>query len=160
MAPGRHARTSPSIATLVESRPPGSLSLTLRVRGPLPAEAVWERYADPSLWRAWGPYIRGVDGLGPRLRAATRGRVLGPLGVVADAVVAAVDEDARTWSWAARSGPFVLRLTHGVESVVLRDGASGTRAWLTVRGAPVVVLAYALPATLALTALVRRRVEQ
>lgn len=173
MAPGRHARTTPPppstaplpptsipTAAVVERRSPGSLALTLRVRGPLTPGEVWERYADPSLWPAWGPYIRGVEGLGPRLHAGARGRVLGPLGVVADAVVSAVDEEARTWSWAARSGPFVLRLTHGVESTTLRDGAPGTLARLTVRGAPAIVLGYALPATLALTALVRRRIER
>lgn len=163
MASGRHARTpdptSIPTAHLVESDRPGSLRLTLRVRGLLAPDEVWERYADTSLWPAWGPYIRGVEGLGPRLRAGARGRVLGPFGVVAHAVVTAVDEDARTWSWAARSGRFVLRLTHGVESVAGPDGAAGTRAWLTVHGAPAIVLGYALPATLALTALVRRRIE-
>ncbi|WP_199224444.1 hypothetical protein [Serinibacter arcticus] len=68
-------------------------------------------------------------------------------------VVLAVDEARLTWSWRARSGPVVLELEHGVDPA---PSGTGTRTWLTIRGAAPVVLAYSVAARVALVSLVRR----
>ncbi|GMA32955.1 hypothetical protein [Litorihabitans aurantiacus] len=75
----------------------------------------------------------------------------GPLGLRAEVVVTAVDESTRTWSWTARSGPVELDLAHGVGPA----GDGGARTWLRIRGPRPLVLAYAVPARLALRRLVR-----
>lgn len=133
------------------------MQLTLRATGTVPADEVWERYADPSRWSEWGPYVTGATLTTPRLAAGARGVVRGPLGVSAAVVILAVDEIARTWAWRARCGPLVLVLEHGVEDLGVEERGRGTRTWLTLRGAAPLVLAYSLPARVALRALVRGR---
>ena len=65
--------------------------------------------------------------------------------------VLAVDADARTWRWRARLGPVVLILDHEVAA----RPAGGCVGVLAISGATPAVLAYLLPAQLALGALVR-----
>ena len=93
--------------------------------------------------------IRG-NGATFKLPAGTTGKVRGPLGVSADFVVDAVDEQARTWSWTVRRWPLTLRLTHAVRR---RPGGSMTS--LTVEGPLPVVALYAPLARFALGRLVR-----
>ena len=122
------------------------------VDGPRTPDEVWERYARPELWSEWAPQIRGVEVDVDRMVAGARGRVLGWVGVYADFVVDAWDDDLRRWSWTVKPrlsvppvGLPVLRLRHGV-----RAAEGGSRAWLVVEGPAVLVVGYLLPARLAL----------
>ena len=63
-----------------------------------------------------------------------------------------MDATARTWRWRARLGPVALVLDHEVAA----RPAGGCVAVLAVSGAPAAVLAYLVPAQLALRSLVRR----
>lgn len=144
------------------------MRLVLRARGPAPAEAAWERYADLRAWPAWSPQIAGVDVEGPlRLRAGLRGAVLGPrlLGrplLVAAFVVEEVDAAARRWSWAVEPRRVLLpvpravgrwarlRLVHAVTGT-----EQGSATALELHGPAPVVLGYAGPAWVALRNLVR-----
>ncbi|MEJ5945204.1 hypothetical protein WDZ17_07825 [Pseudokineococcus basanitobsidens] len=87
-----------------------------------------------------------------------RGEVSGPLGVRVHAQVGHVDHDGRSWSWTVRlARPALPRVALHLEHAVAgRAGAAGGAVTsLVLTGHPVVVLAYALPARLALGRLVR-----
>lgn len=119
--------------------------------GPLPPDAVWERYADLSAWKEWSPQIRWVESSGDRLAPGLTGTVHGVLGVRVRFTVLAVDGSARTWSWRVRSGPVTMLLHHAV--LAGRDG--GTSTTLEIEGPAPAVLAYAPVAQVALRRLVR-----
>jgi hypothetical protein len=118
--------------------------------GALHPQAVWERYAELSEWKGWSPQIRWVQSAGTRLTRGLTGTVHGLFGVTADFEVLAVDEDRRTWSWRARSGPVTLTLHHAVLQV-----GTGTQTTLEIEGPAVAVLPYAPLARVALRRLVR-----
>jgi len=122
------------------------------VVGDLDPRAVWERYAELSVWKDWSPQIRWVDASADRLAPGLTGTVHGLLGVTADFEVLTVDEARRTWSWRARSGPVELLLHH---AVLAHDG--GSQATLEISGPGPAVLAYAPVAEVALRRLVRSR---
>lgn len=144
------------------------MRLVLRASGPAPAATAWERYADVSLWRTWSPQISAVHVRGPmRLRTGLHGTVLGlpllgrPL-LVARFVVEGFDEQVRRWSWRVEPARAVvpvpaalgcwarMRLVHAVTGEDLGSATS-----LQVTGAAPLVLAYAVPAWVALRQLVR-----
>jgi polyketide cyclase/dehydrase/lipid transport protein len=125
-------------------------AMTLQTRGPLPVEAVWERYADPQRWPDWAPQIRRVDAVG-RLRPGLTGRVHSYLPPGIAFKVTAVDARKRTWSWRVQLGPLTLNLEHGV-----REGNhGGSETWLRLHGPMPLLLAYAPLARYALGRLVR-----
>lgn len=126
-----------------------SVTTTVRARGTLAPQRAWERYDRLDLWSRWSPQITGVEAESARLRPGLRGRVRGPLGVAIPFRVTSVDEVARTWEWEVAVGPLQLTMRHGVTA---RAGGSAT--WLTVTGPGPVVLAYLLPARVALHRLV------
>ncbi|BBG02423.1 MULTISPECIES: SRPBCC family protein [Pseudonocardia] len=130
------------------------MRLTLHARGPQPADEVWERYAVPSRWPDWAPWITGVDCPDDRIRTGSTGVVRGPLGVpAARFTVTELDERLGTWAWDVGLGPVRLSLDHGV-----RPSGGGSRTWLTIEGPAAAVLGYALPARVSLEMLVRRAV--
>lgn len=118
--------------------------------GDLHPHAVWERYARLSEWTTWSPQIRWVEATQARLVPGLTGTVHGLCGVRAGFEVLGVDEELRTWSWRARSGPVELLLHH---AVLARD--DGTEATLEITGPAPAVLAYAPIAEVALRRLVR-----
>lgn len=118
--------------------------------GPLPPATVWERYAKPSVWSSWSPQIVRVECAQDRLAAGLTGRVHGLFGVTADFEVVTVDEQRRTWSWRATTGPVTLTLHHAVLEV-----GPGTQTTLEFDGPALAVLPYALVAQVALRRLVR-----
>ncbi len=129
--------------------------LTLRATGPIDATTAWRRYAEPRLWSAWAPHIRGVNYVPARLHTGEGGEVIGPLGLRVPFRIDAVDEEARTWSWTvwlrARGLTLVtVDLAHGVEAQGL-----GSTTWLRLRGAWPVIVAYAPISRWALRYLVR-----
>lgn len=128
------------------------MEITLDASGSAPAGVVWERYVNPDRWTTWAPQIRDVVYATSRLTADTTGSVVGPLGARIDFEVTDVDESEWQWSWNAwwHSRTLGLSLTHGVA-----HKQTGSRTWLTVVGAPVLVLPYAPVAKLALLQLVR-----
>ncbi len=118
--------------------------------GALPPHAVWERYATPSVWPSWSPQIVRVECVPDRLTAGLTGRVHGLFGVTTDFEVLRVDEQRRTWSWRATTGPVTLTLHHAV-----LDVDPGTQTTLEIEGPAVAVLPYAPLAQVALRRLVR-----
>jgi hypothetical protein len=114
-------------------------------------EEVWRRYADLDEWRAWAPFILAVESPGRELAAGLAGTVTAVGGLRVAFEVLAVDAPARTWRWRARLGPVALVLDHEVTA----RPSGGCVTVLVVSGTPAVVLAYLLPAQLALRALVR-----
>ncbi|GLY31291.1 hypothetical protein [Kineosporia sp. NBRC 101731] len=125
--------------------------ITTRVRadGPVEVEVAWLRYLEPERWTSWSPQLRRVEYEFGRLRPGTGGRVFGPLGLWLNFWIEDVDEDARTWTWVVRRGPFSVVLQHGVE-----PGPRGSRTWLALRGPAPLVLPYLPMARLALHRLV------
>jgi hypothetical protein len=125
-----------------------------RARGGLPAEEVWERYADPHRWASWAPQIRRVDTAAARIAPGVTGTVHGPLGLRIRFTITDVDEAGRTWAWEVTPSvpplPLHLRLEHGVD-----DRPQGSATWLTIRGPAPVVAAYLPVARIALEFLVR-----
>ncbi|MGB3186054.1 MAG: SRPBCC family protein [Ornithinimicrobium sp.] len=129
--------------------------LTVHARGPLPAEAVWERYAVPARWHTWAPHISSVEYAEARLAQGARGRVLGPLGATATFVIDSVDEPSQTWAWTVTvpvggTSLMSVKLHHDVRS-------RGEGSWTSLRlGGPVIVIAgYAPIAWYALRRLTR-----
>lgn len=127
----------------------------LRVQGPADPQIVWDRYADPTLWATWSPYIRGVTYPHDRIRSGARGQVHGPLGLRVPFTVDAVDEEDLTWSWTVRlrcaqRDVVTVGLDHGVEPC-----GRGAATWLHLRGAWPVVVGYAPIARCALSRLLR-----
>ena len=120
------------------------MRITLSATGPADPDAVWERYAEPSLWSGWSPQVRHVTP-DHRLHAGMRGRV----DLVLPFVVLDVDEVGRRWSWVAGQWPLRVHLEHTVEP----DGP-GTRTTLLVAGPAALVLPYLPLAQLALRRLV------
>ncbi len=118
--------------------------------GPLPPPAVWERYARPSVWPSWSPQILRVECAQDRLTPGLTGRVHGLFGVKADFDVLTVDEQRRTWSWRAATGPITLTLHHAVLAA-----GDGTQTTLEIDGPALAVLPYAPVAQVALRRLVR-----
>jgi len=114
-------------------------------------DEVWRRYADLDEWPVWAPFIRAVEGPGRELAAGLAGTVTAVGGLRVTFEVLAVDAPARTWRWRARLGPVALVLDHEVAA----RPSGGCVTVLAVSGAPAVVLAYLVPARLALRALVR-----
>jgi len=124
---------------------------TIAAVGPADPELVWDKYIHPERWSEWSPQINGVDSADSPVRAGSRGRVRGPLGVGVDFEVLGVDHEKRCWEWrVVLLGGICLTLGHAVE----RRG-SGTRTTLDISGPPPIVLGYAPVAYLALTRLVR-----
>ena len=125
-----------------------------RASSRLPAEEVWERYADPHRWASWAPQIRRVDTAAARIAPGVTGTVHGPLGLRIRFTVVDVDEAGRTWTWEVTPSvpplPLHLRLEHGVD-----DRPQGSATWLTVRGPAPVVAAYLPLARIPLEFLVR-----
>ena len=115
-----------------------------------PAE-VWRRYADLDEWSRWAPFITAVETSGRVLVVGLTGTVIAVGGLRVRFEVLAVDPAARTWRWRARLGPVALVLDH---EVAARPGG-GCVAVLALSGAPPIVLAYLVPAQLALRSLVR-----
>ncbi len=146
------------------------MRLTLRARGSASPDLAWERYADLDAWAAWSPQVESVITGGPRrLQQGLRGCAVGApllgrplLRVTFD--VGRVDEACRRWGWTvvpARLGvdlpgalgrALSLRLDHAVH-----PAPGGSSTTLVLHGRAPVVLGYALPALIALTALVRGR---
>ncbi len=144
------------------------MRLVLRARGPAPAAAAWERYADLRAWPAWSPQITGVEVDGPpRLREGLCGTVLGPrlAGrplLLAGFVVEGLDEPARRWAWVVEPLRVLLpvpapvrrwarmRLVHAVTGT-----ERGSATTLELDGPAPLVLGYAGPAWVALRNLVR-----
>jgi hypothetical protein len=114
-------------------------------------EEVWRRYADLDEWPVWAPFIQAVESPGRELAAGLTGTVTAVGGLRVAFEVLAVDAPARTWRWRARLGPVALVLDHEVTA----RPSGGCVTVLAVSGTPAVVLAYLLPAQLALRALVR-----
>ncbi|GAB2935508.1 hypothetical protein GCM10027047_35080 [Rhodococcus aerolatus] len=134
------------------------MQLRLTAAGPAHPDEVWDRYFRPRRWSEWSPQIRRVERSTEEIRVGTTGRVWGPPGLAVDFTVTDVDPAARTWAWRVRVlllGTH-LALRHGVEARDTDDPGAGTRTWLEVRGARVVVTGYAPLARLALSRLVRR----
>jgi hypothetical protein len=124
---------------------------SVAVVGPVDVAEAWERYAVISRWPTWAPPILRVEASAPRLAAGVSGVVHGPLGLRVSFTVEAVDEQARSWSWAVRSGPVRMRLVHQV----LATAEGGTAATLTVIGPAPLALLYPDLARVALARLVR-----
>ena len=119
--------------------------------GPASPDVVWDRYIRPENWSGWSPQIRSVDSPDSPVRAGSRGRVHGPLGVVVDFEVLEVDLEKRCWEWRVTlPGDVRLTLGHAVE-----PRGSGTRTTLDISGPAPIVLGYAPVAYVALTRLVR-----
>ena len=127
------------------------MRITLSARGGADAELVWQRYFRPELWSQWSPQIRRVDYPERAIRAGGTGRVHGP-GITVDFRITDVDPAARRWAWEVRVPVLgcAIGLEHGVQAL-----ADGTRTWLRVRGAPLLVIGYAPAAQWALSRLVR-----
>ena len=125
---------------------------TLTQAGDASPEVVWRRYADLDEWPRWAPFIQAADGSGRELVAGLTGTVTAVGGLRVGFEVLAVDAAARTWRWRARLGPVALVLDHEVTA----RPAGGCVAVLAVSGTPAAVLAYRVPAQLALRSLVRR----
>jgi hypothetical protein len=124
-------------------------SLTVQARGSAPADAAWERYADPQKWPQWAPQIRRVEAVG-RLRPGLTGRVYSYLPPGIAFRVLEVDAKRKTWSWRVQLGPLSLVLEHGV-----REGRhGGSETWLRLNGPLPVVVLYAPLARYALGHLV------
>jgi hypothetical protein len=115
-----------------------------------PAE-VWRRYADLDEWSVWAPFIQAVDSAGRELVPGLTGTVIAVGGLRVGFEVLAVDAAARTWRWRAQVGPVSLVLDHEVAA----RPAGGCVAVLAISGVTPVVLAYLVPAQLALRSLVR-----
>ncbi len=157
------------------------MRVVLRASGPAPADAAWERYADVDRWPAWCPQISAVhlDGApachppapggrtARRLAVGARGTVdglpvLGLPMLAVRFVVGDVDPASRRWSWSVVPTRAVLPVPGAVGALaglllvhtVTGDGR-GSATTLEVTGAAPVVLAYALPAWVALRGLVR-----
>lgn len=129
-------------------------SLRTGASGTASPQVAWERYAQPALWSTWSPQIRAVD-FPARIAPGVRGVVHGPAGLRADAVVEAVDEERRTWSWSVvLTRPAVpgarVHLVHSVSSA-----PGGCTTSLVLTGPAPVVLGYAPAARWALGRLVR-----
>ena len=119
--------------------------------GPASPDVVWDRYIHPERWSGWSPQIRSVDSADSPVRAGSRGRVHGPLGVGVDFEVLDVDHEKRCWEWrVALPGGIRLTLGHAVQA-----RGSGTRTTLDISGPAPIVLGYAPVAFVALTRLVR-----
>ncbi len=124
---------------------------TLTEAGDASSQVVWRRYADLDEWPRWAPFITAVESTGRRLVAGLTGTVISVGGLRVAFEVLAVDEAAGTWRWRARLGPVALVLGHEVTG----RPSGGCVAVLEISGAPPVVLAYVVPAQLALRSLVR-----
>ena len=122
---------------------------TVAVRGPRPADDVWDRYLRPRRWPEWSPQISSVSYPHETLVAGTTGVVHGPLGVRVPFRVLSVESTGpvRGWSWQVNALGVGMRLHHTVEP--------GTRSTLTIRGLAPAVLLYLPVALLALRRLVR-----
>ncbi|HYP44798.1 MAG TPA: SRPBCC family protein [Propionibacteriaceae bacterium] len=123
---------------------------SVAVVGPASPEEAWERYAVITRWPEWAPPIRAVEATAPRLAVGVTGLVLGPGRMPIRFLVDRVDEDARSWTWRVRSGPFRMTLTHDLATT-----QSGTAATLTVDAATPLALLYPQLAKVALRRLVR-----
>ncbi|WP_377639600.1 SRPBCC family protein [Oryzobacter terrae] len=129
--------------------------LRVAATGPRPPEEVWDRYTRPAAWPTWAPHLREVDHPHETVRPGTTGRVTGVGGLVAVFHVDAVDEEARRWTWRARSGPVRLAFEHGVDAATPESGhPGGSTAWILARGPGPLVLGYAPLARWALGRLV------
>lgn len=139
------------------------MRLRLRARGGAPADLAWERYAQLRWWPTWSPQIStvlaagGQDDLAPGLTGA----VEGPLRLRVTFVVDAVDDVGRTWAWRVLPERALLPLPGPVRRWArlalhhdVRRRGAGSSTGLVVEGAAPVVLAYALPALLAMRRLV------
>ena len=124
---------------------------TVTEAGDASSAEVWRRYTDLDEWPRWAPFIHHVEAPGSELVAGLAGTVTAVGGLRIRFEVLSVDPGARAWRWRARLGPVALVLDH---EVVARP-AGGCVAVLAVSGATPVVLAYLVPAQLALRALVR-----
>jgi hypothetical protein len=127
-----------------------TVAVTVRARGPLAADAAWERYARPATWPTWSPQIRRVECAHDRLAAGVTGRVIGPLGVAVPFVVDDWNDAARRWTWTVPVGPVELRLDHGVDG-----GDDGSSTYVRVHGPAPIVLPYLPLARWALHRLLR-----
>ena len=119
-----------------------TLRRALEVRGPRPADDVWDRYFRPQRWPEWSPQIRSVDCSAPTLRPGITGTVHGPGRLPVRFTVLRVDPEppVRSWSWAVSAAGVRLRLWHTVEAT-----AAGSRTVLAIEGFAPAVLLY-LPA--------------
>jgi hypothetical protein len=124
---------------------------TLTQAGDASPEEVWRRYADLDEWPRWAPYNQAVEVSGRELATGLTGTVTAVGGLRVRFEVLVVDATARTWRWRARLGPVTLVLDHEVAA----RPAGGCVAVLAISGAMPVVLAYLVPAQLALRSLVR-----
>ena len=116
-----------------------ALRLSMAVRGPRPADDVWDRYVRPQRWPQWSPQIRSVLYPAELLSAQTVGVVRGPAGLrvrfrILDVVTTG---PVRSWSWSVWVAGVRLHLRHTVKAT-----PTGTRTDLTVRGFAPAVLLY------------------
>lgn len=119
--------------------------------GEAPVAEVWRRYADLDAWSTWAPFIVAVSAPGRELTPGLTGTVVAVGGLQVGFEVLAVDPAGRSWQWRAHLGPLALTLDH---EVLARPGG-GSVAVLRLDGWAPVVLAYQVPALIALASLVR-----
>lgn len=118
--------------------------------GPLPADAVWDRYTDPALWPTWAPQVRGVVGTVEPVLPGDRGWVLGPLVARVPFEVLTVEPEARRWAWRVGFGPLAVAMEHGVDE----EPDGDTTAWVDIALPRLAVLGYLPVAQWALRRLV------
>jgi Polyketide cyclase / dehydrase and lipid transport len=116
-----------------------ALRVSMAVRGPRPADDVWDRYVRPQRWPQWAPQIRSVVYPAEMLSTQTGGVVRGPGGLpvrfrILDVVATG---PVRSWSWSVWAAGVQLHLRHTVEATT-----TGTRTGLTVQGFAPAVLLY------------------
>ena len=114
------------------------LRRAVEVRGPRPADDVWDRYLRPARWPEWSPQIRSVDYPAATLHPDTEGTVhaVGGLPVRFRIVHVVPTGPVRSWSWVVSAAGVRMRLWHTVEAT-----AEGSRTVLAIEGfAPAVVL--------------------
>ncbi|MGK5684166.1 SRPBCC family protein [Actinoplanes sp. URMC 104] len=127
------------------------LRRAVEVRGPRPADEVWESYVRPARWPEWSPQIRSVDYPVPMLQPGTGGTVHGPLGLPVHFKVLKV-RAPYAWSWTVSAAGVWMNLWHTVEAT-----AEGSRTVLALEGFAPAVLLYLPLARLALRRLVAAR---
>jgi Polyketide cyclase / dehydrase and lipid transport len=112
---------------------------TLHASGPLPADAVWERFAVPGRWPEWEEQVQRVDLATERLTPGATGRLHVGYGVALPFTVEAVDEAARRFAWTVKVGLLKLRL----ELSVAPAPGGGSTAVMTANGPGPLVAGYA-----------------
>lgn len=111
--------------------------MTVTATGAATPDLAWQRYHYLQRWTSWASHLTGVDAETPTLIAGTRGRVKILRVATARFRILRVNPQARTWSWRVRFGPLNLLLDHGLDEL-----ATGTRAWVRIRGPWLILVLY------------------